>query len=387
MSSNCSALTIGHFYMDLLEDGGVPSEVRYLVRALADLGVPSILFCPRGKHEVKYPRVSTVHVPRSLPKLAHRLRTILRKGGVDSKPDLLVLYGAFSPANVIAGLIAHQQGLPYVVSPEGILSPVALGHGHRVRKLIFWKLCDRALLDHAAGLRVLSDFEKATLRQLGIKRPMFVAPEGTPPESLEVRDDLRPTLGASSEARSLLFMGRLDIWQKGLDNLIVGFAESLRVCPQGQTLTLVGPGSRQAIESLRKLAQGESLIEERDFRIRPAVSGDKKWVTLSSADVFVHPSRREGVPRVIREALAVGLPVIVTPQTNLADQVVRHGAGWCIPCTASGVRDGIVSAITTPISELIAKRQASFQLARSELSWSYVASLFARGIQDVLTEA
>jgi glycosyltransferase involved in cell wall biosynthesis len=264
-----------------------------------------------------------------------------------SSIDAVVIYGGFSPYNAVAALISRWSGTPYVVSPDGTIAPQVLGHGRRMLKKVYWQLVERRILSNAAAIRVLSDFEERCLRDLGVRTPMFLAREGPDPEVLEASHSHSRRRAA---AQHFLFLGRLDVWQKGLDHLLTGFAAT------------VG----------------------REVTIYPAVRGSAKWELFKSADVFVHPSRNEGIPRSVLEALALGLPVVVTPETNLGTIVEKMQAGWCVPSTGDGVRQGFQQALSCP--DISARSEAATRLAREHLDWDSIAADFAQGVSATLDE-
>jgi glycosyltransferase involved in cell wall biosynthesis len=289
------------------------------------------------------------------------------------------MFGSFYPVNAGAALLARRHRVPYVVSPEGIVSPLAFTNRRMLLKQAYWRGVERSILSHAMAVRVVSDFERTCLQALGIQTPMFLAAEGPEPEALAAYGSF---VRHRTEARRFLFLGRLDIWQKALDHMILGFAAALRQSNRGQQLVLVGPPLNGSTSRLRRLCASEGLVEGRDVVLSPPVYGTAKWEMLQSADVFLHPSRREGIPRSITEALAMGLPAIVSPETNLGTVVERARAGWLVPGTPAGVAAGVLAAMDAPDVESRAANAA--RLARTELSWDAIAREFHEGLVTAL---
>jgi glycosyltransferase involved in cell wall biosynthesis len=137
----------------------------------------------------------------------------------------------------------------------------------------------------------------------------------------------------------VIFVGRLDIEQKGLDTLLQGFREAARQQPLA--LVLVGPdwkGGRQ-----RLAASAKQLGIERQVWFRGPAFGREKFELLASADVFIYPSRWEGLPFSVVEALAIQRPCIVTRAADPLGIVARSGAGTVIDLEVTT----IANAITT----------------------------------------
>jgi glycosyltransferase involved in cell wall biosynthesis len=359
----------------------VPSHCRHLCDALARRGVRCVYLCREGPNKTREPLVSARyprhHGTLMLGDLAD-LGDFLRAEG--STIDALIIFGAFYPVNAGAALLARRHRVPYVVSPEGIVSPLAFTNRHRLLKRCYWRMVEQRILSHAAALRIVSEFERNCLQALGIRTPMVLAAEGPEPDALDAYcSNTRPR----TAARQFLFLGRLDIWQKALDNMVVGFAASLRENNRGQRLVLVGPPLAGAVDRLRRLFASEGLVEGRDVVLGPPVYGMAKWEVLQSADVFLHPSRREGIPRSVTEALAMGLPVIVSDETNLGTMVEDAAAGWRIEGTPAGVTRGVLSALAA--NDLETRAANAARLARTDLSWDAIAEAFAVGLDNILS--
>ncbi len=100
---------------------------------------------------------------------------------------------------------------------------------------------------------------------------------------------------------------------------------------------------------------------EANWKRRPAWGEDKADL-FDGHDAFVYMSRWEGLPLAVVEALASGLPVVVTEATNVADLIETYGAGW----VATG--DG-TAALGASDDELVAAGRSAQELARAEFDW------------------
>lgn len=370
------------FYPPLEGPGGDPAYCRLLCEALARRGVASVVLCRRGPHKMRESLVTARYPRRVVPLMLGDLGDLddflaAERGAIDA----LVIAGGFSPYNAGAAAAARRHRVPYVVTPEGTIAPLAFTHGRRLLKRVYWHSVERWILSHATAIRVLSDFEQACLQALGIRTPMITAAEGPEQDALDAYDSYRRRRTA---ARRFLFLGRLDIWQKALDNVVAGFAAALREDNRGQQLLLAGPPHDGAGARLRTMFATEGLVEGRDVVLHPPVYAAAKWQLLQSADVFLHPSRREGIPRSVVEALAMGLPAIVSAETNLATEVERAAAGWRVDATPAGVKRGILA--TMDAEDLETRSANAARLARTRLSWDAIAEAFATGLADVLAK-
>jgi glycosyltransferase involved in cell wall biosynthesis len=374
-------MKLAHFYPWLEGAGGVPAYCRLLCDGLAHAGVASAVLCRPGPHKVQSGLVSAHYPAGRLPFMLSdfvELHRFLRRHG--SSIDAVVFYGGFSPYNAVAALIARWSGTPYVLSPDGTIAPAVMGHGRRLLKQVYFQLVERRILANAAAIRLLSDFEQRCLQNLRVRTPMFLAREAADPEAVSAA---RRYARRRSAAQHFLFLGRLDVWQKGLDHLLTGFAASLRENDRGQRLTLVGPPEPGAMAELHEQCRRLELTVGREVTICPPVRGEAKWEIFERSDVFIHPSRNEGIPRSVLEALTFGLPVIITPETNLGTVVQEARAGWCVPGSWEGVCQGIREALSCP--DLGAPAEAAAQLASELLRWDVIAADFERGVRTAFT--
>ncbi|MDD4788783.1 MAG: glycosyltransferase, partial [Pirellulales bacterium] len=104
----------------------------------------------------------------------------------------------------------------------------------------------------------------------------------------------------------------------------------------------------------------------------PVLDRDKARF-FNSIDVFLHPSRTEGHPIAVLEALAHGVPCLLTPNTNMGQEVVAAGAGWLVEATRQGVAQGLLKLLDLSAAELeIAGRNARY-LAEDRYTWPMIA--------------
>ena len=131
-------------------------------------------------------------------------------------------------------------------------------------------------------------------------------------------------VGSAGDRQGFVTVARL-VPQKGIDVLIRALAQTSGAA-QDWTLTLVGDGpEREALERQVLQAGLEEKVHFLGFRSDPQTS-------LLQAGVFVLPSRYEGMPNALLEAMAVGLAVVVTDASPGPLEVVEAGvSGLVVP--------------------------------------------------------
>src|SRR5581483_5262216 len=132
-----------------------------------------------------------------------------------------------------------------------------------------------------------------------------------------------------------LFLSRIS-WKKGLDRLITAWASIPHV-----ELIIAGNDEENYLPALRQLAETHGVADR--VRFVGPVSDTDKWALYENAAVFVLPSYSENFGNVVAEAMAVGCPVVISPEVGISG-LVR--AGECGVVTACDPRD-LASAINT----------------------------------------
>ena len=273
--------------------------------------------------------------------------------------DIVHLHGAFNPSNTA---VSRSLRRPYVFSPHSGYDPVSLRRS-RGRKLLYRALFERAMLNRAALLVTLTDAELANARAFGATGPSEVIPNGVEPAPDTVdRQAFRRELRIPRGDRLAVFVGRLDVVRKGLDVLVRGIADA----PQWQ-LALVGP-------RFRDVDRLESLIEDLGVRERIHLVGERHGRELqesvAAADVFTLMSRWEGLPMALLEALALGIPAVVSPAVEPLIGIDGAGAGW----VASEERLGPLLRGLDEV-EIERRRGAALGLSR-RFDWNAVAGWY-----------
>jgi glycosyltransferase involved in cell wall biosynthesis len=209
--------------------------------------------------------------------------------------DVVHIHEFRSTLTIPAVRVARRSGLPYVLSPHGGLQHL----GKRLAKRVFDLFWGRSILENAAGVFVLSRQEKADALSFGVD-PARIYHIANPIDakeyaSLPERGSFRKRWKIPS-GKIILFLGRLNRI-KGVDLLVEACREL-----QGIQLVLAGPDEGETAEDV--LMTG--------FLDHPA-----KLEALVDSDVVVLPSRSEGSPVVLFEALLCNKPVVVSSACEL----------------------------------------------------------------------
>jgi glycosyltransferase involved in cell wall biosynthesis len=251
--------------------------------------------------------------------------------------DVAHLHGAYDPENAVIGAILSRLKIPYIISSHGSFSPLAL-KGKKPLKLAFKYVFGKRLVNGARRIHLHSRAEIGDLKIYGTKIPYAVVEHGFDQNllsSIELEDDwIGSRYPEYRESLKLAFLGRIDPWHKGLDLLCKALAE---VGFDDWALFLAGPEKQRYKGILPKLVK-DLNIDNKVVFLGPIYEPKSKYSFLKSADIFVCPSRFEGFPLTLFEAMACGLTPIVTPGSGAGEILKEHGVGFISPGTVDGLR-------------------------------------------------
>jgi glycosyltransferase involved in cell wall biosynthesis len=207
-----------------------------------------------------------------------------------------------------------------------------------------------------------------------------VIPNGIDPTifaSLPKPGDFLKNYPEMQGTRCFLFLGRLDIQQKGLDFLIPAFARLHREHPNTH-LVLAGPDEDGGADTIRRLLNNLGLHSA--VTITGLLAGQEKLAALQDADFFVLPSRFEGMSIALLEALYMGLPVLITDQVGLCRKIAEAGAGIVVFPDENSIYTGLYDLIKSEIGNQM--REKGSELVLKNYTWDAIATDLINQIRE-----
>src|SRR5262245_51367015 len=225
-----------------------------------------------------------------------------------AKFDIVHLHSVFLWPTWAAARAAVTAGVPYVLSPRGMLVRELIGRRSRLAKSAWIRLVEKSNLEHAAAVHLTSELEASELVSFRWRLRRFaVIPNGID-EPLAPSGDIPADVDAIAAAQPLvLFLGRLS-WKKGLDRLLHAFAHS-----RAGTLAIVGTDDEGLAPQVEKLAK-DLRIAHRVRVLARTIVGSEKERLFAAAQLFVLSSYSEHFGNTVLEAMRRGVPVVVTPE-------------------------------------------------------------------------
>lgn len=306
--------------------GGLVSVPINLAAAQAALGHEVILIGRTGggqllesKETEKIPdfeRVQLIdcHHPGLVKKIVPiQCRSVLKRH--ITKGTVVHLHGVWDPVLILAATIARQAGAAYVVTPHSMLHPWQMKRYSWQKKIVF-ALGWRRMFNNALFIHTLNTDEKKYVSAFGFNAPIEIIPNGIYPEAMTPVEP-NPFLEKNTALKTtpyILFLSRLHN-QKGIVHLLAGFEVFAKSNAEVQ-LVIAGPdyGELPVIE--------ETLLHMKaaDRVLLPGpLYGDDKIGALHGASCFALTSLNEGFSVAILEAMACGLPVIISKHCYFPD--------------------------------------------------------------------
>jgi glycosyltransferase involved in cell wall biosynthesis len=266
--------------------------------------------------------------------------------------------------------VARKSGTPVVVSPRGTLEPWAMNH-KAFKKKIAWSLYQKKDLDSVDLLHATSQQEAANFRELGLRKPIAILPNGVDLPQWQER-----TVPIDGK-KTILFLSRVHP-KKGLLNLVTAWQQ---VKAPGWRIVIAGPDEAGHKQEVMAAINTAGLQDSFEF-IGP-VDDVAKWDRYFEADLFVLPTYSENFGIVIAEALACGVPVITTTGTPWRE-LQTHNCGWWVETGAEPLAEALRSAVALTDSERGEMGQRGRTLVADYYSWAKIAKDMARAYAWVL---
>jgi glycosyltransferase involved in cell wall biosynthesis len=358
-------------------DGGPPAVAMRLAAAQSRLGhrIGLIAHAPRCRPEeldesygavAGYAAITQHHFDAGT--LHERLSASRARESLPQRigrPDFVHLHGIWRPLLLRVAQYCHAEGIPYAVTPHGMLKSWAMSQ-KRLKKHLGLALGWRQALARAQVLHFLNDAERAEAEPLRLPAPGVVIPNGIDVAEVNRGIAADPAFLGQLPARYVLFLARLH-YSKGLDLLVAAFERCAAQHPDVH-LVIAGPdfGYRPQLEELI----GAAGLQRR-IHLLGGVYGEDKLALLRAAACLCHPTRQEGFSLTLLEALAASVPVITTPEAHFPD-IGLHGAGF--------VTTGDPAALARALAALLGDESrrtrmsiAARRLVASRYDWQIIA--------------
>jgi len=242
-------------------------------------------------HHLSIEKFDLIHLHDTLPTL---IRQVLKRAKKEKTPVITTYHNDYIKHGFISNLI----------------------------KKLRWIIQGRNTLNSSNGKIVLTPFFETLLRKKGIKGNIDIIPNGFVPITESPIKPSKISKNTTNERPTLTFIGRLSE-QKGLDILLKAWEINSLYSKPSFDLIIAGKGELSSWLSNTV----ENLPYSKNIRILGVVSEEEKQWLFENSTGIVIPSRFEGLPTVLLEAMHNYLPVIMSDVNGLGELVEKANCG------------------------------------------------------------
>lgn len=296
--------------------------------------------------------------------------------------DIAHNHAIFSLTNLPLYFFCINQHIPYVISPHGMLEPWALAY-KAVKKKLYFSIFEKPALNQASAIHATATPEAKTIRELTLKPPIVTIPNGIHPQDFVTPAD--PNLFYQhfphTQGKTLiLFLGRIDP-KKGLDLLAPAFAQVQAHHPNTH-LIIAGPDNIGFLPTAQQYFQTAHCAKAVTFT--GLLSGPLKAAALAAATLYIAPSYSEGFSMSVLEAMASGLPCIITTGCNFPE-ATNAQAAHVVPIAADALAQAMLRCLADlPTAKAMGDRARQFILAN--YTWDRIATQLIEVYTAILDE-
>jgi glycosyltransferase involved in cell wall biosynthesis len=372
--------------------GGPPRSILALCKAQQQAGIAVEVFTTTGNPDVELPEapngtryddVPVRYFPRWHPKTLF-LSPAMRRPLVAAARAVDVVHGhtLFNATAWLTADAAMRARAPLVISTRGMLTARAL-QVHRRRKRAAWWLFDRRTVARAAVLHASSREEADMLRAMFPGRHVVEIPNAVEMDLASVTPDaagaIRRRVALDPSRRFVLFLGRIHRIKR-LD-LVADAFRAVAARFADVDLVIAGDGS----SAVRATVDARLRAVASRVRWSGPVVDAARAALLSQASALVMCSDSENFGMSAAEALAAGVPVVVTrtcPWKAAADA----GAGFWVEQSADAIAEALTRVLADP-KAAAAMGERGRLLARREFSLEAVANRWLAAYREAIAAA
>ena len=283
------------------------------------------------------------------------------------RPEVVHIHGVFSHITSLAAAESLRQGTPYVIRPAGILDSHSLGAGRAWLKRVFLRASLRGHLQAATALQATSALEAQELARWAPHDRIRTVPLGVDVACQPVESAAERFLARFKQLQGkqiVLFLGR--IAAKKRPEMLVEAVAQLRHESPDIALLFVGQddgGIAAAAAAVQRHGLEDAVV------YAGFLQGEDKAGAFAAARLFALPSLDENFGVAVVEAMAHGVPVVVTPEVAASVYVTASGGGMVVEGTVDALVDGMRRILAGDRSGM---GRAGREFVQQHLSWSAV---------------
>jgi glycosyltransferase involved in cell wall biosynthesis len=270
--------------------------------------------------------------------------------------------------------------IPYIVTPRGMLEPWALTYKSWKKKLYLFCL-ETPALQKASAINMLTSTEAEHIKKLNIKTPLVIIPNGIHRnycESILSPEIFYDNFPETKNKKLIIFLGRIDP-KKGLNLLAPAFAKVHEKFAETH-LIVAGPDNTEFLHTAESYFSKAGCRDAVTFT--GMLTGNIKYAALAAAKIYVAPSYSEGFSISVLEAMAAGLPCVITTGCNFPEAGKTQAAS-VVTINSHSIAHALIELLQ---DEEKAKKMGdrARQFILENYTWDRVASKMVSVYQDII---
>ncbi len=261
--------------------------------------------------------------------------------------DIIYIVAIWNYPVAAAAYYCRKFKLPYIISPRGLLYPYVTAK-KAWKKWLYYYLITKRDLNGATAIHYTTEDEAEKCHlPLGLKNRAFIIPNGidlSEFKGLPVKEKLSQRYPVLRGKKVILFLGRIN-WKKGLDILVKAYS-MLAKKREGLHLLIVGNDEAGYGKKVKRWVAELGLKDCVTFT--GMLVGREKLGAYAASDIFALPSYSENFVMSVIEAMACGIPVIISNKVGIYREIEKNSAGIVVDTSVESLSCGIKSLLNNP---------------------------------------
>lgn len=297
-----------------------------------------------------------------------------------NKPDIVIFHGVYFLKYLKLSKQLKEKKIPYLIVPRVSLTEGAQSQ-KKLKKVLGNILLFNNFIKGAQAIHYLTKNEYYTSKRMNRKNgEYFISGNGC-----TILNEKEKPISSKKKFLNVTFLGRFDINHKGLDLLIESIKDiKSELMMNNVKFNLYGSDYKNNKQILMDKITEYNISEI--VTLHNPIFDEMKKKVLTESDLFIAPSRFEGHPMAVIEALSYGIPCIVTKNTNVLDLILEYNAGWEIQLNKDDISKVLKEVILINSYDIKEKQNNAMKLAKENYSWEMISKQTIKIYSDLLNK-
>ena len=354
---------------------GISNSVRNLVEAQSEY-VESIAVISSQSNSVTFSeKISVFNISKDN---FHEIifgKSFKKITNIFGKPDIVVFHDIYNLKQSFFFISILKKNIDIYITPRGAFSPVALKRSS-IKKKLYYLLLVRPFLNYIRAFIALNKNELIYINEFTSKKTIIMSNGVENNEKNYLHNINHYKLKSIDKDINIGFLGRFDIFIKGLDNLLDAYVDFQKLRREIKiNLIFIGSHSKnKEFNSIKYFTNLKNkLVKPERFIIKGPYYGERKWEELSKLDILIQPSRTEGMPNTVLEAMSMAIPCCVSEATNMSEIIINSNSGWIINGDRASISNFFIKISDENKDNFFKKGMNGMKYSQDQLSWRKTA--------------